>query len=158
MEAQQLDLKDIHLPDAIGWWPPAMGWWLLAILIPLLCFSLFWFYKRVTRKTAVKTAKKLLLSIKQDTQATDQDKLIQLSALVRRVAISLSPRQEVASLTGHAWLSHLDNSVTGTPFTQGEGHVLADAHYKKISDTALDIPSLIKVCEGWLKAQKQNKK
>jgi cbb3-type cytochrome oxidase subunit 3 len=156
MEAQQLNLKDIHLPNVIGWWPPAIGWWLLAILIPLLCFLLFWLYKRITRKTAVKTAKKLLLKIKQDAQLSDRDKLTQLSALLRRVAISVSPRQKVASLTGEAWLKHLDSSVTGTPFTQGEGHVFAD-QYKKISSAELGIPSLIKVCEDWLKAQKNKK-
>lgn len=158
MEVQQLDLKDIHLPNVIGWWPPAMGWWLLAILIPLVCFSLFWIYKRITRKTAVKTAKKLLLEIKKNTQASDEDKLKQLSALVRRVAMSLSPRQEVASLTGQAWLEYLDYSVDGMPFTQGIGNVLADAQYKKTPVIDLDISSLIKVCENWLNAQKKNTK
>lgn len=31
-------LKDIHLPPAISWWPPAPGWWLLATLV----LGLFW--------------------------------------------------------------------------------------------------------------------
>ncbi len=157
-QTPQLDLKDIHLPDAINWWPPAIGWWLLAILIPLLCFFLFWLYKRLTRKTAIKTAKKLILQIKQNTQTDDKQKLTELSQLIRRVAISLSPRAETASLTGQAWLDYLDKSVTGTPFSQGAGKVLVIAQYQKSSTTDIDISSLIAVCEDWLKAQKENKK
>jgi hypothetical protein len=153
MEPQQLPLRDIHLPEAIGWWPPAIGWWILAALIPLLFWFIVWLYKRITRKTAVKTAKKLLLALQQDTSLSDKDKLGELSALMRRVAISQSPRAETASLTGQAWLKFLDKSVQGAPFTQGAGKVLADAHYQK-SITAVDIVPVIKLCETWLKAQK----
>ncbi len=156
-QAPQLNLKDIHLPDAINWWPPAIGWWLLAVLTPLFCFFLFWLYKRLTRKTAIKTAKKLILQIKQNTQTDDKQKLAELSQLIRRVAISLSPRAETASLTGQTWLEYLDKSVTGTPFSHGAGKVLATAQYQKPSTTNIDITSLINVCEDWLKAQKENK-
>ncbi len=153
MEPQKLPLKDIHLPDAIGWWPPAIGWWIIAVLIPLLCWFVFWLYKRVTRKTAVKTAKKILLTLKQDSSLDDKAKLAELSALMRRVAISQSPREEAASLTGQTWLEYLDKYVQGSPFTQGPGKILADVHYKK-SISALDIAPVIKLCETWLKAQK----
>ena len=33
IDYSQLPLRDIHLPGAIGWWPPALGWWLLAALV-----------------------------------------------------------------------------------------------------------------------------
>ncbi len=158
MEPQQLPLRDIHLPDSIGWWPPAIGWWILAILLPLLCWFFVWLYKRITRKTPVKTAKNLLLALKQDGLLDDQDKLLVVSKLIRRVSISLSPRTETASLTGQAWLEHLDKTVQGNPFSRGAGKVLANAHYQKSVSTDLDITAVIKLCETWLQAQKSIKK
>jgi len=154
MGAQQLDLRDIHLPEAINWWPPAIGWWLLAILIPLSCFFLFWLYKRITRKTALKTAKKLLLSIKQNNALDDKQKLVELSALLRRVVVSISPRSVAASLTGQEWLIYLDSSVKDNPFTTGAGQVLADAHYRNNFDREQNISELIAICENWLASQK----
>lgn len=154
MEAQQLQLRDIHLPDTIDWWPPAIGWWLLALLIPLFCWLMIKLYQRITRKTAVKTAKKLLLTIKQDSALNDRDKLNELSKLIRRVAISQSPRAETASLTGQAWLQYLDSSIKGSPFTQGIGRVFANAHYQKSAIADLDMAEITKLCENWLKAQK----
>lgn len=154
MQGPQLELRDIHLPEAIGWWPPAPGWWLLAIFVPFFLLLSIVLYKRITRKTAKKTAKKLLLKIKQDSTLDDKHKLQEISALIRRVAISLSARTETASLTGQTWLEFLDSSVNGTPFSEGSGRFLADAHYQKQAAVDLDIPQLIAVCEDWLKAQK----
>jgi hypothetical protein len=153
MNPTLLDLKDIHEPEAIGWWPPAIGWWILAVLIPLLIILLVWFYKRLTRKTALKTAKKMLARIKQDAARDNLQKLGELSVLVRRVAISVSPRAKAAGLTGRQWLEFLDRSVKGLPFSEGIGQLLADAPYRKTPPTELEISQLIDLCEDWLKAQ-----
>jgi len=154
MGPQTLQLRDIHLPDAINWWPPALGWWIVALFIPLCCWFIVWLYKRITRKTAVKTAKKLIIALKQNSDLSQMEKLSQLSELIRRVAISQSPRTETASLTGQAWLKYLDSTIKGTPFTQGVGQVLATAHYQKSTTTDLDISAITQLCETWLKAQK----
>ncbi|HEY8096004.1 MAG TPA: DUF4381 domain-containing protein [Methylobacter sp.] len=154
MNPTLLDLKDIHEPEAIGWWPPAIGWWLLAVAIPLLIIFLVWLYKRLTRKTAVKTARKILVSIKQDTTQDSLGKLRDLSMLVRRVAISVvSPRDKAAGLTGRQWLEFLDSSVKGAPFSEGVGQLLADAPYRNTPPTEQEISQLIDLCEDWLKAQ-----
>ncbi len=153
MNPTLLDLKDIHEPEAIGWWPPAIGWWILAVVIPLLIVLLVWLYKRLTRKTALKTGHKILALIKQDTAIDNLQKLCDLSILVRRVAISVSPRAKAASLTGRQWLAFLDTSVKGAPFTEGVGQLLADAPYRLTPPTELEISQLIELCEDWLKAQ-----
>jgi len=153
MNSTLLDLKDIHEPEAIGWWPPAIGWWLVAIAVPLLIILLVWLYKRLTRKTALKTAKKMLVRIKQDAAQDNLQKLGGLSVLVRRVAISVSPRAKAAGLTGRQWLEFLDASVKGLPFSEGIGQLLADAPYRKTPPTELEVSQLIDLCEDWLKAQ-----
>lgn len=152
MQATSLALKDIHTPQAIGWWPLAPGWWLVAVLVPVVVFLLFRLYKRLTRKTAIKTAKKLLTELKQDLSIDNSKKLYTLSTLIRRTAISVAPREKVASLTGQAWLAFLDASVVGSPFSEGVGHYLADAPYRQSLPEDLDISQLISLCEIWLNA------
>ncbi len=158
MEPNKLPLRDIHLPEAIGWWPPALGWWLLAILIPLLIGLLVWLYKGITRKTAIKAARKLLLQIKQDQQRDNSQKLKDLSTLIRRVAISVAERDECAGLTGNEWLEFLERSIKGSPFTQGMGKLLANAPYQKNPPTESEIVQLTGLCEDWLNAQTKRKK
>jgi cbb3-type cytochrome oxidase subunit 3 len=158
MESGKFPLRDIHLPEAIGWWPPAIGWWILAILIPLFIALMFWLYKRITRKTAVKAAKKLLLHIKQDQQRDNSQKLKDLSALIRRVAISTNPRNECAGLTGQQWLEFLGRSVKGSSFTEGVGRLLTDAPYRNSQPTEQDISQLTSLCEDWLNAQTKRKR
>lgn len=35
---EELPLRDIHLPETIGWFPPAIGWWLLIIFVPIISY------------------------------------------------------------------------------------------------------------------------
>lgn len=151
---EALPLRDIHLPETIGMWPPAIGWWLLLVLIPLSLYLCWWLYKRLTRQTAVKKANTLLAAINNNQDADDLQKLQQLSQLLRRVAISINPREQSAGLTGSAWLEFLDSSVKGSPFSQGIGRCLADAHYRQSLPDDVDIAALFTLSESWLKEQK----
>lgn len=158
MPVTDLPLRDIHIPEAIGWWPPAIGWWLLMVLMPLLLGLLLWLHKRLTRKTALKTARKMLKTLKNDPSMDDLTKIAELSALLRRVAISIDTRAEVAGLTGQNWLRYLDGSVKGTPFSEGPGRVFLDTQYQKAAPSGLAIRDVLQLCEDWLKAQSKRKK
>ena len=46
----ELELKDIHLPDAGLWWPPAPGWWVAAALLLVLVLLTPWLLRRLRYK------------------------------------------------------------------------------------------------------------
>ena len=154
MNPDPLPLKDIHLPETIGWWPPAMGWWVLVILVPVLLVLVFLLYKKLTQRTAIKTAKKMLEKIKQDTTSSGDQKLAELSSLLRRTAISVFPRSEAAGLTGQDWLKFLDAPLNDQRFSKGIGKMLIDSRYRK-QKPQLEIPPLVELCEDWLRALKK---
>jgi len=157
MSATELPLKDLHLPEAVAWWPPAIGWWLLAALVPVLIVLCYRLYRYWTRKTAIKTAKKLLEALKHNSKLDERQKLSQLSMLIRRVAVSISPTQYAAGVTGRAWLVFLDQGVKGAPFSEGVGQLLAEAPYRKTPPTVTELAQLISLCEDWLKTCKKFK-
>lgn len=150
---QQLALKDIHLPPAISWWPPAPGWWLLVLLLPLLMAGSYWLYRHLTRNTALKQASHMLRKLKLQTGDEPMSRLRELSALLRRVAISRDARQQVANLHGAAWLNFLDQGLSDAPFRSGPGRCLADAHFRQSPPTDLDLDAVFALCERWLQQQ-----
>ncbi len=150
----ELPLRDIHLPEAIGWWPPAPGWWIVAVLIISALFALAWWIRRILRPTAVKSANKLLQQIAEDSSMNDFDKLQQISALLRRVAISLAPREQTAHLHGRKWLQYLDQSLADQPFSTGPGQCLANMHFRPQNEVNIEMDELLALCNRWLKEQK----
>jgi len=156
MQPTTLPLRDIHIPEPISWWPPAIGWWVLAVLIPLSLYLLYRLYKRLTRKTALKAAKKQFKQLQENQELSPQDKLIQLASLLRRIAVSLYPRAEVASLTGEQWMNFLDASLQHPEFKQGIGLLLVDAPYRRSPNLA-ELDALFSLCETWINLQKEPK-
>jgi hypothetical protein len=148
---QDLPLRDIHLPETIGWFPPAIGWWLIAIFVPICSYFLIALIQKLLQKTAIKDAKKLLKKLQNDESLNSLEKVCELSTLLRRVAVSHNP--EVSGLTGRAWLDYLDGSLKNEPFKNGIGRCLADAPYQKELPSDVDVTALFKLAQIWLNAQ-----
>lgn len=151
---QDLPLKDIHLPEQIGWFPPAIGWWLLIIFVPVLSYFFIAWLQRLFQKTAIKDAKKLLKQLQNNDALTPLEKVIELSSLLRRVAISLDSHSNICGLTGRAWLDYLDSSIKDAPFKNGVGRCLAEAPYQKKLPQNVDLTALFDLAKKWLNAQK----
>jgi len=145
-------LRDIHLPGPVPFWPPAPGWWLLAVLVVLLLVLAGWLWKRYRRMAYRRAA---LLELQQLRQALahgqeDTPIIVGLSILLRRVAISRYGRQQVAALSGTAWLEFLDRTGRTTHFST-QGRALLDAPYRR--NTVQQLEPLLILVQDWLQVQ-----
>lgn len=146
---EPLPLRDIHLPEAIGWWPPAPGWWLLLILSITLAGGLAWWLRR-RRAAPARLALLELDLLRRDAGLPAEEKLRRLGILLRRVNLSLYPREAVAGLAGEAWLRWLDRAVGAPRFSEGIGRRLVDGPYRPHPQA--DIEELLALCRDWVKA------
>lgn len=161
MDPRTIPLHDLHLPPPVGWWPPAPGWWVLAAvaLTALLLGALAW---RNRRRRPVPGHADMVAEVWRtwrDLRRTVADPeamadgVRQLSALVRRVALTLHARGEVAGLSGEEWLRFLDTPLGGTEFRNGPGRILASAPYQPGPGQMGpgDIERCMQLCERWLR-------
>lgn len=148
-----LPLRDIHLPEAISWWPLAVGWWIVigGFFILLLAASLFFW--RLLKPNLRKEAATTLVSIESAFQLHDDPHLClsELSKFLRRAAISQKGvPQKIGSLTGEAWLEVLDRPLKKPAFSQGVGRILLTGPYSPQADKE-QVIALIQLCHQWVK-------
>ncbi|RLP52789.1 MAG: DUF4381 domain-containing protein [Ketobacter sp.] len=147
-------LKDIHLPESIGIWPPAIGWWLLAIiLLALVIGGLIWLLKRHQATAYKRVAQAQLQEIESRFQK-DKDYrqlLSDLSVLLKRTCITRYGRARVAGLTGKEWLKFLDEAGSTQDFTQGPGKVLVSERFQPTPNA--NSQALLQLVQSWLKKQ-----
>jgi len=123
MDPTELPLRDLHLPDPIGWWPLAPGWW---ILLVLAMTGLGWLLLKTWRMRQFNAPRRYAM---EEFATVEAEYLLhrnpvvlgrQLSELLRRGMLAYAPRHEVAGLTGETWLEWLDRGLAVPYFhTQG---------------------------------------
>ncbi len=134
MDPEQIPLRDLQLPEMIGWGPLAPGWWILAGLAMIGLGLLLHRYLRFrTRQAARRHALKRLDMLLDDFEQHGNVVTFgsQLSELLRRTMLAYAPRRDVAGLTGEAWLAWLDEDLTHPQFVEGPGRKLLELPYRK---------------------------
>ncbi len=148
-------LYDIEGLDTISWWPPALGWWIVAILLLLMVIGLsilFWRKYRFARSWQ-NIALKQLAEIQQ--YQSTQKQAIELSELIRRIAIRQYSRKDCAGLEGHLWLDWLSANDPAKFDWQNKAVWLINApyapssHLEDISST--DVAAVVQAIRGWIK-------
>lgn len=140
-------LHDIHLPTSVSWWPLAVGWWLLLGLLVMLALLGYLFYRRRRQQRWRREALVMLQQLQQQ-PLTPKELVVELSQLLRRVAITRFPREEVAALTGERWLAFLDQQMK-IPGFQQQGRALITAPYS--ATVEVDLGGLYALCERWIR-------
>ncbi len=106
-------LKDIHVPNPVGFWPPALGWWILLVVLPLLVCGFYYFRKPyqafLLKKQLIQQLSELELAYRNGESAIHS--MQKLANLMKRAALMSYPREQVASLYGADWVNFLQSSV-----------------------------------------------
>ena len=140
------ELRPIHDPPPVSWWPPAPGWWVSALILAVpACFLLWRFFSGRMRRAALAE----LRSIVGRSDLDDRDYASALSILLKRYAMHCLPGEDVASLTGSAWLEFLDSRLDGDAFQKGPGRVLGGEVYAP--GCRVDRRALASLAERWIK-------
>jgi hypothetical protein len=151
MTMPELPLRDIHLPDAISWWPPALGWWLLLAVLLLFLFGFVMIIRQWVRTTLRKEALKAFDRIEKSFYASENGAqcLADVSLLLRRVCLSRNLARSAAGVTGKAWLELLDKSLKKPEFSKGIGRLLLTGPYRPhVQQT--EVAELLKLCRKWM--------
>lgn len=144
-------LRDIHLPDPAGWWPPAYGYWLLLVMLLVV---LYLWYRRYKRFAVHRAARRELhaLTTAYASHNDSHELARSINVLLRRTLLSLEPRHEVAGLTGDEWIRRVHDSVasSGFEFSDRAKALLVEGIYRPSVD--VDADALIAECRGWIGA------
>ena len=132
-------LRDIHLPDAPGVWPPAPGWWVLALL---LLGALIWLAARLAaaqrKRRPIRRARHLydeLYRRHRSGEVSTRDYLHQSNELIKRLLIHGLGEDGARRAHGREWLALLDRHADEPAFTSGAGSALGDARFRPDIDT-----------------------
>jgi cbb3-type cytochrome oxidase subunit 3 len=103
------NLRDIAVPEPPPLWPPAPGVWVLLIVLAAVVAAMVVFWRRRRADNAYRRAGLLLLG---DARTTRD-----VNIVLKRVALAVFPRPEVAPLYGGEWAAFLDGSCRSVRFS-----------------------------------------
>ena len=118
------ELHDIVLPAQVSAWPPAPGWWMLLAALVVSAGILTW--RVVLRHRALAYRRAALDELR---ELCARGELARLPALLKRVALAVHRRGEVASLSGTHWRRFLDRTGGPGGFSEAAGRSLSELAY-----------------------------
>ena len=124
MQAQELVLRDVHVPATPSMWPPAPGWWLVAIallaIVAVICLL------RARQQRKLRARQRLFDEACRDLPASAQ--IAAMSELLRRAARKIDKHAD--RLQGDDWLRFLDGKK-GEDFSKGAGRLLLEGGFRR---------------------------
>lgn len=147
------DLKDIPEPTPVRYMPQTAGWLVLGgiILLGLLvCVFLKW--RKWMRNRYRREAQAELAAIESAVvdPARRAEALASIPALVKRTVLAWAPRQQVAPMSGDAWLRYLDGTYAQGGFEQGPGRTLGRLAYGDGAIGNDELASLMALLHRWI--------
>lgn len=152
-------LRGLHLPEPVGFWPPAPGWWAISGLLVLAAVTAAWARRR-RRASLGARALRELRRIEQSRAPDLQSLATSLAQLLRRVALERFGTAMVAKLSGESWERFLRETMPaprrGVVRDENAGRLLSRAPYAPpalwCADGAdLDRARLVAAARTWIR-------
>jgi hypothetical protein len=150
------NLYDLITPPPVPWCPPAPGWYVVGgvvLLLALWAGRVWWRRWRAATSRRLALAELRRLEARAGDAAQRASALQELPVLLKRTALAAFPRQEVASLSGNAWLAFLDRTGHTSAFTHGLGQLLPVLSYDPDAAgrlAAYEVTELFDVVATWI--------
>ena len=144
------DFVEVVSPEAINWLPQTVGWLWLAVAGLLVSAHYGWkslrhWYRNRYRREAAERLQQL---------GTDPDTkhlVAELNRLLKLVALAAYSRDQVARLSGDAWVEFLRRECTTTPFSEPQLQLLAFGVYRREAVDLSMAQSLLNASLQWIR-------
>jgi hypothetical protein len=151
-------LQDIVVPAPVSAWPTSPGWIVLALLLVAMATVAMMRRRRMRRNARYRLDALEELGRLREAERTLPSDLVagRLLVLLRRTALSVHPRRELASLSGSAWWEFLDEMDGREGFSQGRGARLEALAYGAATIIEADelCSDLIPAVEAWIRGHR----
>jgi predicted negative regulator of RcsB-dependent stress response len=150
--AQLLDLMHgLVVPAPVSWLPATPGWWIvcawLVAVVLLLAWRLVLRHRRNRyRRVALRELRAIEVAAGTDPEGAAQA----VANLIKRTALAVYPRRQVASLAGPDWARFLSDSTDRDPLVEQWAGQLAAAAYRP----GVDARALLEPARRWIKAHR----
>lgn len=146
-------LRDIHLPQTGGFWPPAPGWWLLAALLLIAITALIWLIRRRYQRNRWLRLAKTELARLERTAAKQPQWFAEVNQLLKRVARERYPDQYPEACSGEQWQTFLlEHLPKGRIARQPIAEALVNSPWQP--EPTAEPAQVLDFARTWLEAQK----
>lgn len=156
-DAASLDrLHDVVSPPPVSWWPVAPGWYAVLLALAVLLIGLLW-RERVRRKRNRYRVEALAeLAALRTEPLGEAEAAARLMVLLKRTALTVYPREDLACLSGEPWWRYLDDHAAEACFANGVGAALEQRVYGGGSsgNEALPIEAALQAVETWIRGHR----
>ncbi|MEM6279126.1 MAG: DUF4381 domain-containing protein, partial [Verrucomicrobiota bacterium] len=113
-------------PAAVSWWPLASGWYFVGAVVLIALVWQGWRRWRSWRASAYRRA-----ALEELAEAHSS---LDVATILRRTALAIAEREEVAERSGSVWVEWLEEALPGS-LEAGVREQLVDGIYQSRSDT-----------------------
>ena len=140
-------MHDIVPPEPLSWLPQTRGWWVLLfwLVAVVILGSVKWVQKRRRNRY-----RREALGLIEQVDPNAEGAATAIAGIVKRTALAVFPRKDVASLYGDEWARFLVKSCNGDKKVADSAELIAQAAYR----SGIDASQIVSPAKRWIRVHR----